>query len=291
MGPAKLVSLDPRIALEPVADDHLLGVGPQHLFCDIGPPRRGDHEDRRQAGHRRPEPHLVPALPPRRLVDVGHGGLADMIPEFLDRGLQLGGGLPLQSADHPDGDRQAQQVEGQLADRALAQAVAPGQDAEDRPKPRAERPGGHARRQGRTGRGAAAGAHQAMEPVFIHRRPDRRQLGDLVSDRFGVVAVQLLVAPTAFRRLAVDDLAKLLGWYEWSSLAMMAGLATPLLARGGDRRPPLDRRGIGGGWPGGVGGVLVEPLFQVGDPPLEGLHQYRHRRLRLGRELIPDGLR
>lgn len=53
-----------------------------------------------------------------------------------------------------------------------------------------------------------------MEPVFVHRRLDRRHLGDLVSDRFGVVALQLLVAPAALGRLAVDDLADLLGGYE-----------------------------------------------------------------------------
>src|SRR4051794_17812228 len=246
MGPAKLASLDPRVAREPVADDHLLGVGPQHVPGDVGPSARSNREDGYQAGHRRPEPHLVPALPPRRLVDVGHGGLTDVLPEFLDRGLQFVGGLPLQSADHPDGDRQAEEVEGELADRTLAQAVAPGQDAEDRPESGAERPSGHARRQARTGRGAAAGAHQAMEPVFVHRRLDRWQFGDLMSDRLGVVALQRLVAPAAFGRLAVDDSPELLGGYEGTGLATMAGLPAPLLARGRSRRTSLDRGGIGG---------------------------------------------
>jgi hypothetical protein len=120
-----------------------------------------------------------------------------------------------------------------------------------------------------------------MEPVLVHRRPDRRQFGDLVSDRLGVIALQRLVAPAAFGRLAVDDVAELLGGYERAGLAMMAGLPAPLLARGGDRRTSLDRRGIGGGRLGRVGGVLVDPLLQVGDPPLEGLHQHRHRRLSL----------
>ena len=69
-----------------------------------------------------------------------------MLSEFLDRGLQLGGGLPLKPADHPDGDRQAEQVEGQSADGALAQAIGPGQDAEDGPQPWAEGPLGHTRR-------------------------------------------------------------------------------------------------------------------------------------------------
>ena len=127
------------------------------------------------------------------------GGLTDVLPEFLDRGLQLGGGLPLQPADHPGGDRQAEQVEGQLPDRPLAQAVGPGQDAEDGPQPGAEGPGGHARRQGRTGRGAAAGAGQAMEPVFVHHGQDRRHFGDLMPDRFGVLTGEGVAAPAALR--------------------------------------------------------------------------------------------
>jgi hypothetical protein len=69
-----------------------------------------------------------------------------MIPEFLNRGLQLVGGLPLQPADHADRDRQAEQVEGELADGTFAQAIGPGQDAEDGPEPWAEGPSGHARR-------------------------------------------------------------------------------------------------------------------------------------------------
>ena len=101
---------------------------------------------------------------------------------------------------------------------------------------------------------------------------------------------EVVAAPAAFGRLALDDLAELLGRDQRPGVTTMAGLPAPLLARGGSRWPSLDRGGIGGGRLGGVGGVLVEPLLQVGDPPLEGLHQRRDRRLRLGRERIPDGL-
>lgn len=204
---------------------------------------------------------------------MGHGGGADVFPEFLDRGLQLGGGLPLQPADHPDGDRQAEQVEGELADRSLAQAVAPGQDAEDRPEPWPERPGGHARRQGRTGGGAAAGAGQAMEPVFVHHGGNRRHLGDLMSERLGVLTGQGVTAPAAFRRLAVDDLSELLGRDQGSGVVTMAGLSAPLLPRGRSRRSSFDRGRVGRRGLGGVGGVLVDPLLQVGDPPLKGSEQ------------------
>jgi hypothetical protein len=228
---------------------------------------------------------------------VGHGGLTDGLSEFLDGGLQLVGGLPLQPTDHADGDRQAEPVEGELADRTLAQAVAPGQDAEDGPQPWAEGPTGHSRRQDRTGRGAASGARQPMEPVFIHHGDDRRHLGDLVADRFGVITGQSVAAPAASGRLAVDDLADLLGRDQGSGLAMMSGLAAPLLARGGGRRSSLDRGEIGGRWPGGIAGVLVEPLLQFGNRMIPGLLDLKRlswnlRRFRVGhrKDQTPYGL-
>jgi len=244
VSPAKLVSLDPRIALEPIADDHVPTTCPQVAPGDIGPPRRGDREDRHQAGHRRPEPHLLPPLPPRGLVDVGHGGLTDVVPKFLDGGLQLLGPQPPQAADHPDGDRQAEQVEGESANRSLAQAVAPGQHAEDRPEAWPERPGGHARRRIRTGGGAASRAGQAAGPELVHHGADRRQPGDLMPDRLGVIALQHLVAPPALGRFAVDDVAELFGGHERVGLASMAGLPASFLARSRSRRTSLERGGI-----------------------------------------------
>jgi hypothetical protein len=38
MGPAKLASSDPPVALEPVADDHLPAICPQQAPGDLGPP-------------------------------------------------------------------------------------------------------------------------------------------------------------------------------------------------------------------------------------------------------------
>jgi hypothetical protein len=82
-----------------------------------------------------------------------------------------------------------------------------------------------------------------MEPVFVHHGEDGRHLGDLVSDRLGVITGEGIAAPAASGRLAVDDLADLLGGYERAGLARMAGLPAPLPARGGGRGPPLDRAG------------------------------------------------
>jgi hypothetical protein len=79
-----------------------------------------------------------------------------------------------------------------------------------------------------------------MEPVFVHRRLDRWHFGDLVADRFGVVALQHLAAPPASGRLAVDDLADLFGGDKGAGFTLMARPATAPLARGGGRRPTLD---------------------------------------------------
>ncbi len=219
------------------------------------------------------------------------GGVPDVLMEFLDRGRQLGGTLPLQPGDHAGGDRQPQQVEDQLADRPLAQAVTPGQDAEDRPRPRAEGPGGDTRRQGGTGRSPTARAGQAMEPVLVDHRPDRWHFSDLMSDRLGVIAVQRLAAGPALGRLALEDLPELLRRDQGSGLMTMAGLTAPLLPQGGNRWSPLDRRGIRRGGLGGVGGVLVDPLLQLGDPLFEGLHHRSDRCLCFRRERIPEDLR
>src|SRR5512135_3579462 len=64
MRPAKLPSLDPSVAPEPVADDHLPAVGAEQALGDLGPPGGGNSEDRHQVRHGDPEPRLVPALLP-----------------------------------------------------------------------------------------------------------------------------------------------------------------------------------------------------------------------------------
>ena len=130
-----------------------------------------------------------------------------------------------------------------------------------------------------------------MEPILVDYRPDRRHFGHLVSDRLGVVAMQLVAAPPALGRLALEDLPELLGRDQGSGLVAMARLAAPLLSRGRSRWSPLDRREIRRRWLGGVGGVLVDPLLQFGDPLFEGLHHRSDRRLCFRRERIPEDLR
>src|SRR3954463_14511989 len=56
---------------------------------------------------------------PRRLVDVAHRGLSDVLPQLGDGRLQHGGRLPPQLGDDAQRDRQTEQVAGQLLDRPL----------------------------------------------------------------------------------------------------------------------------------------------------------------------------
>ena len=69
-----------------------------------------------------------------------------------------------------------------------------------------------------------------MEPVFVDHRPDRRHLGDLMPDRFGIIAVQVVAAPAAALRLALEDLAELFGRHQGSWVVATARLPAPLLA-------------------------------------------------------------
>ena len=50
-----------------------------------------------------------------------------------------------------------------------------------------------------------------MEPVLVDHGDDRRQFGDLMPERFGVIAGEGIAAPAASGRLAVDDQVELLG--------------------------------------------------------------------------------
>ena len=80
------------------------------------------------------------------------------------------------------------------------------------------------------------GAAEAVEPILVYHRLDRRHLGDLVSDRLGIIAVQLVAASAASLRPAFDDLADLFGRDQGPGMVAMTGLPAPLLARWADRK-------------------------------------------------------
>ena len=129
--------------------------------------------------------------------------------EFLDRGLQLGGALTLQSGDHPQRDRQAKQVEHKLLDRPLAKAIGSDQNAEHRPQTRAERSGGHPRRQGPAGADEATRTGQAVELILVHYRKHRWQFSDLVAEWRRIITLEVATTLAAMGRLADNKLTEL----------------------------------------------------------------------------------
>ena len=84
-----------------------------------------------------------------------------------------------------------------------------------------------------------------MEAVFIHGREDRRQFGDLMAERIGIISGEVLAALPASWRLALDALTDVLGRDQGPDMTNMPGLPAPLLARRGRGRPSLDRGRIG----------------------------------------------
>jgi hypothetical protein len=170
---------------------------------------------------------------------VGRNGVTDVLAEFLNWGLQHGGALTLQSGDHPQRDRQTQQVEHQLLGRPLPEAIGPDQDAEDGPQPGAECSCGHTRRQGRTGAFAAPRAGKPVELVLVHLGEHRRQFGHLVPERFGVITVEVVATAPAMGRLVHDDLTQLFRRHQRADTSAMTRLPSPLLSRWGRRRAPL----------------------------------------------------
>jgi len=130
-----------------------------------------------------------------------------------------------------------------------------------------------------------------VELVFIDDGANGRHFSDLVTDRFGVVALEVLTALPALLRLALDHLAKLFGWNQGANTTEVTGLPAPFLARGRSGRSPLDRGRIRGRGFGGVGRVLIDPFLQGGDTLLEGVDQRKHSRLSSRRNGVPDILR
>ena len=137
-----------------------------------------------------------------------------------------------------------------------------------------------------------------MESILINDRLDPGQFGDLMDQRRGVVAEQSMTTATTGVRLAVERLADLLGWDQVRAGLAMPGLPAAFLpgGRGGGLALHPDRVGRGG--LGRVGGVELEPGFEVIDSGFQrsdlltmNLDQRQDRRLEFGRGVVPEMIR
>jgi hypothetical protein len=110
-----------------------------------------------------------------------------------------------------------------------------------------------------------------VESVFIDVGANRRDLGDLMSQRVDVFALEEGTTASTVRRLDLEGLSELLGRDQRPGVALVSGLAPALPPgrRGG--RPPLELYGgrVGRGRLGGVRGVLIEQGLQGDDPLLQ----------------------
>jgi hypothetical protein len=130
-----------------------------------------------------------------------------------------------------------------------------------------------------------------VELVLVDDWADGRQFGDLVTQRVGIIALKLMTALPAVRRLTLDHVTELVRRNQGANTTKVARLPTSFLAGGRSWRASLYRRGIRRGRLGGVGRVLVNPLLQGGDTLLEGTNQRKHSRLSSRRNRVPDILR
>ncbi len=137
-----------------------------------------------------------------------------------------------------------------------------------------------------------------MEPMLVDEGLDLGQFGDLMDQRFGIVANEPLAATAAGNRLAVERLADLLGRHQVAVELAMPGLAAAFLPPGRSRGFTLHSNRIGRGRLGRVGGVELEPRFEVTDPCCQFVDPLLHRRgngddgrLCVGRHLGPKFIR
>jgi hypothetical protein len=127
-----------------------------------------------------------------------------------------------------------------------------------------------------------------VELVLIDDRADGRQFGDLVTQRLRIIALKLMTALPAVRRLTRDHMTELVRRNQGTNTTKVTRLPAPFLAGGRRWRAALDRRRVRRGRLGGVGRVLVEAFLQGSDPQLQGAHQGEHSRLRGWRNRVPE---
>jgi hypothetical protein len=222
-----------------------------------------------QCRHGHPQLGLAAVLAPRGVVDAGRRGVVDARRHFVVRGFQHRGRLPLELGDHPRGDRQTEEVAGDLLDLALTEAVTAGERGQHRLQIGAETSCGDPRGETRTGRDAASGAGQAMEPVFVDQRLDLGQFGDLMDQGGRVIAAQGMATAAAIGGPAIGRRADLFRRDQTAPSPAMSRLPAPFATGGRGGGLALQPDGIRRRRLGGIGGIELQPGFEIADASLE----------------------
>ncbi len=129
--------------------------------------------------------------------------------------------------------------------------------------------------------------------LAMARASRAEDLRDLVPHRIGIFSLEHGTTAHAVRRLDLEGLAELIRRDQRPAVALVTGLAAAIPPGRRSWRASLDvhvqrnrsrrlRR---------VGGVLVKPRLQVGDPFLQGGDDHQNRRLSFRRDGVPDRFR
>jgi hypothetical protein len=120
-------------------------------------------------------------------------------------------------------------------------------------------------------RKSATPTGEAVTAVFGDGGPDGRHVPDLMTQRLRVVAVKRLLAMAADRRFAVVDGV---GVIDEGTLDLGVPVLTARFVAGRRLgRGAFEARRVGGGWLGGIGGVLLQSGFEVGEASFVSLDQ------------------
>src|SRR5450756_467228 len=215
---------------------------------------------------------LAAAQAPAGLVDVDGRGGADLVCklsvglcERLARVLHDG-------VDRARRERGAKQLAQELCGIAPGDAVSDGEGGDRRLEARAEGSRRHPGRQLGARGGAAVRAAQPLQPMLAEDDRGRRQLRDLMArglpDRLALRRAEHMTA-AATTRPVLDDLIDAFKRKQETARALVAGLATPLSARGRLARPRWRRGRIGRGWQRGVARASAQALLELCDAGLQ----------------------
>jgi hypothetical protein len=134
-----------------------------------------------------------------------------------------------------------------------------------------------------------------MESVFVDQRLDLGQFGHLVDQGTGVITDQGVPTVAAISGPAVGDGAQLLRWDQATQYPAMSRLPAPFATGGPGGRLALEPDGIGRRGLGGIGGIELEPgfeitdaLLQFSDLSLEGVQHGQDGKLGLRWDGVPE---